>query len=221
MQLFAGALLERPPGPKYTEALGFAELALTGPLPKPHTLTKWRSSLPEGFRLALRVPRTCWSTSSGPLRPGDELDAGLSWLSDAVDALAPELLVLATSSDVTTGARDRQRLRDFIARLPRPDGTTIAWRASGLWEPDAVERLARGLDVLPGFDPVDDPAPAGSILYGSLVAEGLRRSFSHALLLDVIDSVASSSAEVAYVTIDSSQSFREAKLLQTLAEGGE
>lgn len=221
MQLFAGALLERPPGPKYTEALDFAELALTGPLPKPQTLTKWRTSLPEGFRLALRVPRSCWTTSSGPLRPGEEMDAGLAWLSSAVESLAPELLVLATSSDVTTGARDRQRLRDYVARLPRPDGVAVAWRASGLWEQDSVERLARDLDVLPGFDPVDDAPPAGTVIYGSLVAEGLRRSFSHALLLDVIDSVASSSAEVVYVTIDSPQSFREAKLLHSLAEGGE
>jgi len=221
MQLLAGALLERPPGPKYSAELRFAELALSGPLPKGQTLAKWRASLPDGFDLALRVPTSCWETSAGPLREGDELDAGLAWLSTAVDTLQPELLVLATSSEVTTGARDRQRLQAYVARLPRPDGTHLAWRPSGLWEPEAARRLSTRMGVLSGFDPVDDPVPKGEVLYGSLFAEGLRRSFSHALLLDVLGNLSSSTAATAYVTIDSPQSFREAKLLQSLAEGGE
>jgi hypothetical protein len=138
-----------------------------------------------------------------------------------VDALEPVLLVLATTSEVTTGARDRKRLRDYISRLPRPSGMRIAWRPSGLWEPESVRAFARTSDVLPGFDPVDDPAPDDVVIYGSLFAEGLRRSFSHALLLDVVDNVASSAAATAYITIDSPQSFREARLLQSLVEGGE
>lgn len=221
MQLLAGALLERPPGPKYTSELGFAELTLTGQLPKAQTLTKWRAGLPESFRVALRIPRSCWHTSAGALREGGELDVGLAWLTTAVEALEPALLVLATTSEVTTGARDRKRLRDYIGRLPRPSGMRIAWRPSGLWEPESVRALARTSDVLPGFDPVDDPAPDDEVIYGSLFAEGLRRSFSHALLLDVVDNVASSAAATAYITIDSPQSFREARLLQSLVEGGE
>ncbi len=35
MQLLAGALMERPPGPKYTAELRFAELEPQTPLPKP------------------------------------------------------------------------------------------------------------------------------------------------------------------------------------------
>ena len=221
MQLLAGALLERPPGPKYTAELGFAELSLAAPLPKARTLEKWRAELPADFELALRVPTSCWHGSAGPLREGDELDAGLSWLSTALGLLRPSLVVLATTSEVTTGARDRDRLRHYVARLPRLDGTRIAWRPSGLWEPESVRRLAASLGVLPGFDPIDDPTPDGDVVYGSLFAEGLRRSFSHAALLDVVDNISVSAARAAYITIDSPQAFREARLLQSLVETGE
>ena len=99
MQLLAGALLERPPGPKYTSELGFAELTLTGQLPKAQTLTKWRAGLPESFRVALRIPRSCWHTSAGALREGGELDVGLAWrrgadLSPAADAFTQRLQTL-------------------------------------------------------------------------------------------------------------------------------
>jgi hypothetical protein len=52
-----------------------------------------------------------------------------------------------------------------------------------------------------------------------LLAEGFRRSFSHALLLEVLDKLQSSGASRAFVTIESGQSFREARLLQALSEG--
>ncbi len=87
MELLAGALLERPPGPKYTSELRFAELAPQSPLPKPGTLAKWRQKLPDGFELALRAPETSWQSPDGPLRPSRELDAGIRWLSEAADAL--------------------------------------------------------------------------------------------------------------------------------------
>ena len=86
------------------------------------TLAKWRKGLPAGFEVALRAPMTAWSPTDGPLRGGDALDRGLAWLTGAVDALEPSLLVIATGAAVTTGARDRTRLRDYFQRLPRPEG---------------------------------------------------------------------------------------------------
>lgn len=221
MQLLAGALLERPPGPKYTTELDFAELAPQEPLPKPSTLTKWRKDLPEGFELGLRAPESTWNTPDGPLRAGAGLDEGVSWLAEASDALGASLLVVATGATVTTGARDRDRLRAYFSRLPRRDGLTIVWRPSGLWEPESVQSMARSLGITGGFDAIDDPAPRDGIVYGSLLAEGLRRSFSHAQLLDVIDKLGASEAERAYVTIDSPHAYREARLLQALYEGRE
>lgn len=221
MELFAGALLERPPGPKYTAELAFAELAPQNPLPKPGTLARWRKGLPEGFELGLRAPESAWNPPEGPLRAGAALDEGVSWLTEATEALGASLLVVATGPTVTTGARDRERLRAYFERLPRRDGLTVVWRPTGLWEPEAVQGMARSLGIAGGFDAADDPAPRGGIVYGSLRAEGVRRSFSHALLLDVVEKLRGSDVERAYVTVDSPQSYREARLLQALFEGRE
>ena len=221
MELLAGALLERPPGPKYTSELRFAELAPQSPLPKPGTLAKWRQKLPKGFELALRAPDSCWQSPTGPLRPTNELDAGLKWLSEAADALQASIIVVATGPAVTTGARDRERLREYFGRFPRAEGRFIAWKPTGLWEPETVQAMASVLSVVGGFDAIDDPVPDANVLYSSLLAEGFRRSFSHALLLEVLDKLQSSGASRAFVTIESGQSFREARLLQALSEGRE
>jgi len=221
MELLAGALLERPPGPKYTSELRFAELAPQSPLPKPGTLAKWRQKLPEGFELALRAPDPCWQSPGGPLRPSPELDAGLGWLSEAADALQASMIVVATGPTVTTGARDRERLSEYLGRVPRAEDRPVVWRPTGLWEPETVQTMASMLSVVGGFDAIDDPAPSSDVLYTSLLAEGFRRSFSHALLLEVLDKLQSSGASRAYVTIESGQSFREARLLQALSEGRE
>lgn len=221
MQLLAGASVERPPGPKYTAELRFAEIAPTSPLPKAGTLARWRKQLPPGFELALRVPEPCWHPPEGPLRPGGSLDSGLAWLSDALDALEATILVVHTDAAVTTGARDRQRLRDYFDRLPRSPDRTIVWRPRGLWEPDLVKPMATALSVTAGFDALDDPVPRDELVYGSLLAEGLRRTFSHAQLLDVLDKLDHSGAARAFIAVDSPQSFREARLLQALSEGRE
>ncbi len=221
MQLLAGALLERPPGPKYLEELGFAELSPREPLPKPDTLAKWRQKLPEGFTLGLRAPERCWRSEEGALRPAQSLDAGLRWLQEASEALGAAVIVVSTDASVTTGARDRERLRDYFRRIPRQEGRTIVWKPSGLWEPRAVQSMADSLSVVGGVDAIDDPVPQAEVVYASLLAEGLRRSFSHAQLLEVLDKLRGSSASRAFVTIESAQSFREAKLLQALSEGRE
>jgi uncharacterized protein YecE (DUF72 family) len=219
MELLVGALLERPPGPKYTSELRFAELAPQAPLPKPGTLAKWRQKLPGGFELALRAPDACWRSSEGPLRPGDELEASIRWLSDAADALRASIVVVPTGAAVTTGSRDRERLRGYFARIHRAEGRHIVWKPTGLWEPEAVQVMARSLAVLAGFDGVDDPVPDGDVVYASLLAEGIRRSFSQAQLLDLLEKLHRSGASRAFVTIESGQSFREARLLQALSEG--
>lgn len=219
MNLLAGALLERPPGPKYVSALRYAELAPIAPLPKPTTLARWRRELPPSFQLGLRAPETCWRSPDGPLRPNGELERGLRWLSEAADALEASLIVIATGPTVTTGARDRERLRDYFARIPRVEGRTVVWWPTGLWEPESLQSMANSLSVVGGFDAIDDPVPNADVLYASLRAEGLRRSFSHAQLLEVVDKLEHSGAVRAFVSIESGQAFREAKLLQSLSEG--
>ncbi|NNE18091.1 MAG: hypothetical protein HKN10_06410 [Myxococcales bacterium] len=131
------------------------------------------------------------------------------------------MVVIATSAAVTTGARDRQRLRAYFARIPRTKGRIVAWKPTGLWEQEAVQAMAPRLSVLGGIDAIADPAPSVDVAYATLVAEGLRRSFSYAQLQDVYDKLQGAGAARAYVTIESPQSFREARLLQALSEGRE
>ena len=95
----------------------------------------------------------------------------------------------------------------------------VVWRPTGLWEPESLQNMADSLSVVGGFDAIDDPVPDADVLYASLRAEGLRRSFSHAQLLEVVDKLEHSSALRTFVSIESGQSFREAKLLQSLSEG--
>ena len=184
-------------------------------------MAKWRAGLPEGFQVALRIPDPIWKHAAGPLRDAETLQSGLDWLSGAAESLEASLLVLNTGASITTGARDRDRLRRFVDRIPRREGTEIVWRAGGLWEFEAVQSLSNPLGIIGAFDPIDDPAPDGDVIYGALLAEGLRRSFSHALLLDVIDGLLGCEAKRAYLTIDSPQSFREARLLRSILEGNE
>ncbi|MGB5810622.1 MAG: DUF72 domain-containing protein [Polyangiales bacterium] len=219
MNVLAGAVLERPPGPKYVSALRYAELALADPLPKASTLARWRKELPDGFELALRTPERAWMSAEGALRPGAELTQGLKWLANAVDALQPRLVVLPTQATITTGARDRDRLRAYMEQLRAIEGTKIVWRPRGLWEPDAVQRMANTLGVIGGFDGIDDPVPSSSTIYVSLQAEGMRRSFSHAQLLDLLDKITATDPDAAFVSIESAQSVREAQLLQGLVVG--
>ncbi len=79
--------------------------------------------------------------------------------------------------------------------------------------------MAESLGVIAAFDAVDDPVPAGDVLYAGLRAEGFRRAFSHAQLDQVAATLELSDASRAYVSIESPQSFREATLLKSLAEG--
>ncbi len=219
MDLLAGALVERPPGQKYASALRYAELAPIAPLPKPTTLERWRRQLPPTLELGLRAPASCWRSSDGLLRPGDELERGLGWLGEAADALDASVLVIATGAAVTTGARDRERLREYFARVPRAEGRILVWQPSGLWESELRQGMADSLSVVGGFDAIDDPAPHADVIYAFLRAEGLRRSFSHAQLLEVLEKLEHSGASRAFVSIESHQSFREAQLLQSLSEG--
>jgi hypothetical protein len=188
-------------------------------LPKPATLRRWRESLPEGFDLGLRAPDVCWNGSEGPLRLGPSLDEGMQWLGDAADALKASMVIIATGAAITTGARDRSRVRAYFGRLSLPETCRAVWHPTGLWEPAAVQAMARSMSILGGFDAIDDPVPERETVYGSLRAEGLRRSFSHAQLLEVLDKLRAASVERAYLTIDSPQSFREACLVRALAEG--
>jgi hypothetical protein len=153
------------------------------------------------------------------MRPSEDLERGLDWLAQAMEALDPAVVVVATGAAITTGARDRERVRNYFARFPRDADRLIVWRPTGLWEQALLQKMAESLSVVGSFDGIDDPVPNRDVVYASLPAEGLRQSFSHAQLQDVVDKLEASKASRAFVSIESNQSFREATLLRALFEG--
>jgi uncharacterized protein YecE (DUF72 family) len=215
--LHVGAVLDRAPGPKYAAALAFAELAFRQPLPKPKVLAQIKRQAPEGFAFALRAPRECVVSKQGALRMTAEVEAGLAWLLAAADACAAKVVVIPTPADFTPGARSRDLLREFVGRLPRPDGRHYVWLPSGLWEPHETEVIAAELGIVCGFDPLESRRPAGPVAYGTLRAMGHRTSFSPAAMGDALATLLTAETREAFVSVDAERAFDVARRLSQLA----
>lgn len=217
--LHIGALLERPPGPKYLERLAFAEIAPPVPLPKVATLARWRESLPSGFVCALVAPGAVLASERGLLRLDDELREGIDWLRRAVEAVGARAVVVPTGSHLTTGQRDRDVLAAYIDELGLV-GTEceVVWAPDGLWEPEDAIPFARKLGLRYAFDPLEaDVLPDEELLYARLRAIGGRQRFSEGMLLDVFERLLETGAEEIFIAMQSSRSFREATKLVELA----
>jgi hypothetical protein len=217
--LLAGASLDHLPGPKYLASLRFAEVSLRAPLPRASTLRQKRGQLPADVVLALRAPKSAIVGARGPLRFDDELEAGLSWLLSARDALNAKLVVLPTPADLTPGGRSRDLLAAYVDKLPREPERPFVWAPHGPWEREQAERVATELGLVLAFDPLEEDCPAGPIAYARLVALGARRSFSPALLEDALSELPAGLPS--YVVIESERAFPQASMLQKLASGAQ
>jgi uncharacterized protein YecE (DUF72 family) len=216
--LHAGAVLERAPGPRYLARLRFAEVALRAPLPRPATLARWRTGLPEGFVLSLVAPKTSVISARGPLRFDETLETGFAWLRASADAMKADFVVVPTPASLTTGQRDRDLVAAYVERLRAgAPARQLVWAPTGLWEPDAAQVFAARLGILCAFDPLEAPVPDGPIVYGRLEAIGGRQRFGDPLLRDVAEVLAASEAADAYVAIASPQSFQQASRLAQIA----
>ena len=214
-RIHAGAVLERAPGPKYRAALGFAELRPIGPPPKPSTLRKWREEVGPDFVFSLLAPPPSLRSAKGGLRFDEEMEEALAWTIEAAEALEANFGVAATGPDVTTGQRDRGRLKEWFDRWPSSETRRLVWQPAGLWDWEIALPFAQKLGVLWAFDPLAGDAFSGSVGYARMRAIGQRSKFSETLLLDVIDTL--EGFDEAYVAIDSPKSFAEAKRLAQIA----
>jgi uncharacterized protein YecE (DUF72 family) len=212
-----GALLDRAPGRKYVGALRFAEFTPRSPLPRPGTLASMRRELPEGFALALRAPRAAVVGARGALRPDAELEAGLTWLKAAADALAVQAVVFSTPVDLTPGGRSRELLRDYVKQLPRVEGRHYVWSAQGAWEPEETHALCEELGLVRAFDPLETAATPGSVVYATLRALGHRSGFSLSVLADALQRTLTHRPDEVFIAVDAERGFDIARRLQTLA----
>ncbi|MEY4580261.1 MAG: hypothetical protein RL701_4964, partial [Pseudomonadota bacterium] len=215
--LHIGALLDRSPGRKYMGALRFAELSLRAPAPRPGTLASLRAQVPADFVFALRAPRSAVISPRGVLRPDPELDAGLKWLTAAADALQARAVVIHTPSELTPGARSRDLLREYVARLPRVPGRHYVWSAQGAWEPEEAQRVCEELGLVRAFDPLETKASAAPVVYATLRALGHRAGFSLAALADALTKTIERGPEEAFISVDAERAFDTARRLRTLA----
>lgn len=215
--VFAAAVLDALPGPKYTSTLRYAELSLRAPLPRAPTLKRARYGFPEGFRVGLRIPAAAVVSKRGPLRFDEEMEQALAWSLGAIDALAASIALFVTPVDATPGARDRELLKAFVQRLPVVEGRIYAWSPSGLWEQHDAERCAADLGIVLACDPLEMTIPPGPVAYCRLTALGGRTRFSDAMLQRVNERLEEAGTETAYVALDSGRSFEQATNLARLS----
>jgi uncharacterized protein YecE (DUF72 family) len=215
--LHVGALLDRAPGRKYTAALSFSEFAPRHPLPRPGTLASMRSGLPADFALALRAPRTSLASSRGALRFDAELETGLTWLLAAADALTVRAVVFNTPADLTPGARSRDLLREYVARLPRVENRHYVWLPQGVWEAADAQALCADLGLVYGFDPLETKPSASAVVYATLRAFGHRAGFSLAALSDALITTISHAPQEAFISVDAERAFDVARRIRTLS----
>ena len=180
-------------------------------------VTQMRKQLPEGFAIALRAPRASVISSLGPLRANPELETALGWLLGAADAAEAQAVVIPTPAELTPGARSRDLLREYVARLPPRQGRVYVWSPAGLWEPHDMHALAAELGLVCAFDPLEAKRPPGAIAYATLRALGHRTSFTPAALGDAFARLLTPGTELAYLSVDSDRGFDIARRARQLA----
>ncbi len=215
-RIHSGALLTRPPGRKYLQALEFAELSLPEPLPTARTLRRWKEHTPEPLTLALVVPAAAAESPKGPLRFDDAMEDAFARTVEATEILNARFVVLATKGDVTTGPRDRDLIAAWVARW-EGTGRAIVWQPTGLWDPELARPFAHQLGVSYGFDPLATEPPNATLIYARMRAMGSRRGFGETQLVQTVDALAASGSKDAFVAICSPKSFTEAQRLAALA----
>jgi uncharacterized protein YecE (DUF72 family) len=219
--ILTGGTFARLPNPKIAAALRFFEYAPKPPLPSLATLARFAKQLPGPLRCALVAPRDTWLTSKGPLRPGPELDAGFDWLKRASDILRATAIVLPTAAELTTGERDSALLAAFVERLKKTERLVVV-APRGLWEAEHGVAFAQKADCVYGFDPLEDDAPKGEVVYARIRPMGARPRLTEGHLAQIAERLLRAQANLSYVAVESDQAARDARRLhKALSELGE
>lgn len=214
--LIPGAVLDAPPDRAYRERLGFAEVIFQGPsVPKPSKLKRWREQSGEDFVFALHAPVRTLNDGAGGLELNETLKAGIAWTRAAALALDARFVVMSTDLRVSTGQRDRNRLRAVFEELHQGTRADVVWNAGGLWEPEDAVAFAERSDVLVAIDPSAVAAPDGPVVYARLTALGGRQRFSDDLLLTCIENLGG--AAEAFLAVHARHALKSAGRVADLA----
>ncbi len=210
--ILSGGTFARLPKPKLAVALPFFEYAPKPPLPTLATLARFAKQLPGPLRCALVAPRGTWVTSKGPLRAGPELDTGFDWLKRASDILQATAIVLPTGAELTTGERDSALLAAFVERLKTTNRLVVV-APRGLWEAEHGVAFARKAGCVYGFDPLEDDAPEGEVVYARVRPMGARPRLTDGHLAQIAERLLRAQAGLSYVAVESEQAARDARRL--------
>lgn len=219
--LHIGCLLDRLPGVKLTQRLGFFELVPRPPIPKYGTFARFRKEANPNLEVSLVAPRSTWLSPRGPMRPGPELDQGIAWLLRAADAIGASCITVPTLASLTPGERDRNLTAAFFERL-QPSGKTLVFAPGGLWEPEQAVPFTQKIGAVYGFDPLEHDPPPGTIVYARIRPIGVRARLSEGHLMRAAERLLTANCEHIYVSIASEHGPRDAlRMLAVLKEAGE
>lgn len=198
---------------RYARRFDLLELrAEPGRLPKPATLRRWLTQVPEGFRFSVMLPRVVSSLASG-----DASEAALDYALDRARALEAAWLVLQTPASVMPGARSPRLLADLVERLAGE--WRIAWEPRGVWEEDEAEELAASLGVHLVRDLTRSEPPSGAVLYTRLLALGEAVELRAAAVESLAERLLGHSE--AWVVVEGRGAARADRMLRELCDDGE
>lgn len=218
MELFIGASVERPPGPKYQSALDFAELRFPSTLPRPQTFARWRGSVGEDFTVSLVAPLRAIGSGEAAFSLDDSQREGIEWLGRAAQAAEASAIVLPTAGRLSTGQRDRDRFARYLEALrTAAEEVALFWQPGGLWDLEIAAPFAEKLGVSLALNPLnEEELPEGSSFYFRLEAIGGRRRFTTSTAYELLPLIQSRMIQSLYISILSERSVQEAAALRPL-----
>lgn len=213
MRIFVGQAGSSGDLRRYAGRFNLLELRAAHNLPKPATLARWKSEVPEGFAFSLVLPDELALLEASTI---DE--SALERTLAAASALDATWLIVRTPPSARPSSRTRRRLEELVARLPR-DQHRIAWEPRGLWEDEDAEQLAHALGVVLVRDVSKSEAPPGDVVYARLRALGSGGRVSSGAIEDAIDEL--DGKREAYVVVEGPTAARAAKMLREALAGDE
>lgn len=143
--LFVGQASIKGDFRKYAKHFNYVEL-LAEPqvLPNLKKLASLTKDVAERVKFGVVLSQRAW---------GSDGAAFSAYFDKVVKATNPSWIVVRTPTSLRPGPTSERQLQQRFEELRSKSGAvTLAWEARGLWEPPAIQRVARELGVVPVWD---------------------------------------------------------------------